>query len=299
VARSRKGGPPPAPWLNEGIDIPDLADEWRRKGGDHPPFRPQPVWNDGLGWEEVYEQELLALTDPGPLLGLRKALFRTLSRLRHGRMIYENSGEREGAKLQLEAVLAFFDLFRSLDILQSDMPLRALLRGLESLDRGAVEPMLLPTKKRTGRPVTLRSVLFRAYAAAGVELARRAGRKLDKAGEFVVAELDAAGYRVGAGHGDGRITGPTVLAWRREAREREAADPLREMYEKLLASDRSFSSRYGFEHFLDELRTWVPPENAENPPAEIRRKCRKPGLLRAPGRVAFCRLAAPAAAAST
>src|SRR5439155_16424888 len=148
---------------------------------------------------EVTIQECSALTDPGPLHGCRAALFRTLLRLRRGRLVYENHSAREGAKIQLEAVLAFFDLFRSLGILHGDMPLRVLLRGLESLDRGAVEPMLRPAKKPAGgRPVSLRSVLVRGYAAAAVELARRAGRDLDEAGDFVADRLDALGYRLAA-----------------------------------------------------------------------------------------------------
>jgi len=255
----------PAPWLDEDIRLPPLEEEWRGEISELPVFRPDGD-DDGLGWEEILAQESWALTQSGPLHGCRAALSRTLDRLRRGRMIYEKS-EREGAKIQLEAVLAFFDLFRSLGILRGDMPLRALLRGLESLDRGAVEPMLQPAKQPAGgRPVSLQSVLVRGFAAAGVELARRAGRQLPEACEFVAEQLDALGYRVAAGRGDGRITGATVRAWRREALERVAPDPLCDMYEKLLASGYSFGSSRGIKGFFDELRAWAAPDGVENPP---------------------------------
>jgi hypothetical protein len=71
---------------------------------------------------------------------------------------------------------------------------------------------------------------------------------------------------VAAGRGDGRITGATVHAWRREALERAAADPLCDIYEKLLVSGHSFSPDWGVEAFFDDLRAWAPPGSAENPP---------------------------------
>jgi len=256
-----------APWLDKDIRVLPVEEEWRLviSGADLPPFRP-PV-DDGLGWGEILVEETWALTDPGPLRGLRKALWRTLSRLRRGRVIYENTSQRKGAKIQLEAVLKFLQVFRQTGICQGDMPLRALLRGLESLDLGAVEPMLQPAKKPAGgRPVNLQSVVVRAYAAAGAELARRGGRTLPKACDLIADQLDTAGYRTTAAHG-GTITGATVRAWRREARERSAADPLREIYEQQLTRGRDFASPHGrdIDNFLDELRAWAPP-GEQNPP---------------------------------
>ena len=242
------------------------------------------VWAD-----EILIQESCALTDPGPLHGCRAALFRTLHRLRWGRRIYEKD-QREGAKIQLEAVLAFFDLFRSLGTLQGDMPLRALLRGLESLDRGAVEPMLKPAKHPAGgRPVNLQWVLVRGFAAARVELARRAGRNLPKACDFVAERLDERGFRLAAaGHGNGRITGATVRAWRREARERAAGDPLRDIYEKLLVSGHSFTSDGGGRGLL-RCSPRLGAQHCREPPGfNYPEKSRKPGLFGASGRVLCC-----------
>lgn len=43
------GAPPPAPWLDEGIRVPPIEEEWRLKNIRHvPPFRSHIV-DDGLG----------------------------------------------------------------------------------------------------------------------------------------------------------------------------------------------------------------------------------------------------------
>jgi hypothetical protein len=141
-------------------------------------------------------QEIFALSEPGDLAVVRIALRRLISELGRAAIFYEREGERPGAITALEAVLRFLDLFRS--IRYGDIPLRALLRGLESLELGAVEPMLQAKKTRGGRPVYLQSALFRGTAAGAVELARRSGQTLSQAHDFVADQLNAAGYRLPA-----------------------------------------------------------------------------------------------------
>jgi hypothetical protein len=235
---------PPAAWLCE-IDAP--AEEV-------------------LPSEYVVAREMKALHESGDLAAVRQALKHLIfEALPRSRVLYQKS-QRESAKAAIEAVLEFLDLFRSLHQVQTTIPLRALLRGLESLDLGAVEPMLQP-KKSTGRPVTLQSVMVRSYAAAGAELARRSGSgcKLAAACKFVADRLNAAGYRLAAGHGHGAITGETVRAWRQEVLTRGKTDPMREIYDQLLASDRRFSADWRVDAFFDELRAWAPPAESENP----------------------------------
>jgi hypothetical protein len=227
-----------------------------------------PVRDEVLPAEYVTAREFNALAEPGDLAAVRKALLRLISHsLPRAGIIYQKD-QRQAAKEALEAVLEFLDLFRSLHVVpETTMPLRALLRGLESLDLGAVEPMLRPRKKATGRPVSLLSSLVRGYAAAGVELARRSGsgRKLGDACNFVADRLRAAGYSLPATHGHGAITGATVRAWRREAMTRGTEDPMREIFHQLLAGNHNFSSDLRIRKFFYELRAWAPSSESENP----------------------------------
>ncbi len=74
-------------------------------------------------------------------------------------------------------------------------PLTALLRGLWSLDRGTIEPML-EKKKPRGRPPSIDSLLFRGDVAAVVDLVMRSGQTLPAACKSVSERIQRAGYRL-------------------------------------------------------------------------------------------------------
>jgi hypothetical protein len=254
---------PPARWLRETDGLPRHG-EWFRimaEGGRPPPW---PGPEKDLPLECIMAQEIFALNEPGDLAVVREALRRLITELGRAGVFYESKGERHGAKTALEAVLHFLDLFRS--IRYGDMPLRALLRGLESLELGAVEPMLRPEKTHGGRPIYLQSALFRGNAAGAVELARRSGQTLSQAHDLVADQLNAAGYRLPAAHGPGTITGATVRAWRIEALRRPPGDPMRKIFDDVRQSDCDFGSSWAVEGFFSNLQSQVPVPSVENPP---------------------------------
>ena len=246
---------PSARWLRETDGLPKYG-EWFRimaEGGQPPPW---PGPEKGLPLECIMAQEIFALNEPGDLAVVRMALRRLITELGRAAIFYQREGERQGAKTALEAVLHFLDLFRS--IRYGDIPLRVLLRGLESLELGAVEPVLQPKKTHGGRPIYLQSALFRGHAAGAVELALRSGKTLSQAHDFVADRLNAAGYRLPAAHGPGTITGATVRTWRIEALRRPASDPMRKIFDDVRQSDCDFGSSWAVEGFFSNLQSQVP-----------------------------------------
>jgi hypothetical protein len=250
---------PAARWLRETDGQPDDS-EWMQilaQGGQPPPW---PGPEKGLRAVDVAAQETFALANPGDLATVRMGLRRMITALQRSRISYERSSEREAAKTALEAVLDFLDLFRSINLTQADLPLRVLLRGLESLDAGAIEPML-ERKAVSGRPVALNSLLLRGYAGGLADkLMRQTGRTLASACELVAERLDAAGYRRTA---DGReaITGATVRAWRREALRRkpgEDGDLMRWVFDYIQRCPYDLNSSSLLRAVFDEIRAYVP-----------------------------------------
>jgi hypothetical protein len=238
--------------------------EWSEvvaKGGQPPPW---PGPEKGLPLHCIMAQEIFALGEPGDLATVRMALMRLITELGRALIFCGTESERQGAKIALEAVLHFLDLFRSIG--EGDVPLRVLLRGLESLEFGAVEPILQPRKTHGGRPIHLQSALLRGYSAGAVELAQRSGRTLVEACDFVADQLDAAGYRLPGARGPGTITGATVRAWRREALWRESGDPMREIFDQTRRVNCDFGARLTVKAFFSNLRSQVPPPGVENPP---------------------------------
>jgi hypothetical protein len=165
--------------------------------------------------------------------------------------------DRHRAVTSLAGVLRFLEAFPEIGLLDLDTPLRALLRGLLSLDHGAVEPMLEPRPTR-GRPVQVTWLLFRAHAAAAAELAKRAGCTLPDACDFVAERLDRAGYRL-PGRGDhSTITGSTVRAWRREVltSRTETSAAARAAYNAFLGSDTA--DEFGPLRLSEEILAGLP-----------------------------------------
>jgi hypothetical protein len=174
--------------------------------------------------------------------------------------LYEAGRERDGAKAALEAVLIVLQSVRSFTLLGADVPLRALLRALNGLDRGAVEPMLRPMNL-TGSRRSLRDILVRGHAAAIAELMRRSGHFLPKSCDLVARRLHAAGYRRTA-EDRSFITGLTVYGWRRSIRKCRDGDPIRDVFDRVCSSgaiDFEEPER-SVDALVRELRSYVRPD---------------------------------------
>ena len=258
MAKPKKSSPVSAKWLHEAAMVPSLEDEVRiiEEGGKLPRFRLR--HEDRLSEFEALIQECSALSTPGPFAGMRAAMFRTMLRLQRGANVYRGESERKGAKIQLEAVLLFLNLFQSLSS-TADAPLRALLRGLYCLDQGAVEPMLRPKQVGRGRPTTLQSMELRGLAAAAVELMCPPSTQ-DSACKLVANRLDSAGYRIADATGPGTITKETVYAWRREVLRRKADSPMRQIFDQALGSGARLDSTSSINAFFSRLQSWVPAQ---------------------------------------
>jgi hypothetical protein len=176
-------------------------------------------------------------------------------------VLYEGGREREGAKAALEAVLGFLQSIRSFELAGGDAPLRALLRALEGLDRGAVEPMLRP-QNLAGSRMSPRSMLVRGHGTAIAELMRRSGHPLPKSCGFVADRLHAAGYRRTA-EDRGFITGPTVQGWRRRVLTSRNGDPIRDVFERVCTRGVGVidfrSPKAGVDALISDLRSYVLP----------------------------------------
>jgi hypothetical protein len=93
-------------------------------------------------------------------------------------------------------------------------PLRELLLGLKDLDRGAVVPLLQPSRI-DHRPRNSYSVgSLRADAAVLMELMQQGGVSRKIAANTVARRLNRLGYR----DGGSKVTGKRVTAWRDEVK---------------------------------------------------------------------------------
>jgi hypothetical protein len=157
---------------------------------------------------------------------------------------------RQFATSALRHVVRFLNdsetLNRCPDILRwgLDVHLRELLEALLELEDGRAPEML---RAKPGKGSSRVESAFKGKVAAMAEMLRRAGEAPKQADDKMAKELREAGYKTP--RADGSITGPTVRAWRKEARERAADDPLRVEYEQI-------------------IRIWAPP-GAE--PNDLRR----------------------------
>jgi hypothetical protein len=177
------------------------------------------------------KSEILALAEGVDAAALRHALARMLATLMHAR---DASEARLGAKLAIGAALEFIRSIDGADLLDLDRPFEDLLTALYSLDRGAVEPVFAPAKRR-GRPIPLDEVKLRAQAAAAAELRISAGDDLNQACQ-TVAERICSRHRVRGRH-DRRIIGRTIRGWRDEAMQTKS--PVRLFFKQWLdAMDR-------------------------------------------------------------
>jgi hypothetical protein len=176
-------------------------------------------------------------------------------------VLYQRGREREGAKAALEAILAFLQSVRTFELVMGDAPLRSLLRALEGLERGAVEPMLQP-KNLAGSRMSPRSMLVRGHAAAIAELTRRSGHPLPKSCDLVADRLHVAGYHLTA---DGRraIAGPTIRGWRRRVLTSGDGDPIRDVFRRVCRTGSGVvdfgTPRRGVDDLINELRSYVVP----------------------------------------
>lgn len=179
-------------------------------------------------------------------------------------VLYNGGREREAAKAALEAVLTFLQSVRTFEMAGGDAPLRALLRALEGLDRGAVEPMLRSTTL-TGSRMSLHAMVVRGHAAAIAELTRESGHTLSDSCELVAGRLHHAGYRLSA-DSNREITGETVQYWRRQVLESEPTDSIREVFERVYSSSIGFdfidfkSPKRGIDYLIDLLRSYARPD---------------------------------------
>jgi hypothetical protein len=178
-------------------------------------------------------------------------------------VLYDSGREREAAKAALEAVLIFLQSVRTFELAGGDAPLRALLRALEGLDRGAVEPMLR-SKTLAGSRMSLNLMVVRGHAAAIAELTRRSGHRLPDACELVAGRLHRAGYRLFA-DSKRAITAETVQNWRRQALESELTDPIRDVFDRVCREFAGFgfiefkSPERGIDDLIGILQSYVHP----------------------------------------
>lgn len=155
----------------------------------------------------------------------------------------EAGREREGAEASLGAVLTFLSAFPEAREAGLGVPLAKLAQALADLDRGHVQFILAPARRK-GRPgQAIPWELLRGRAAAAVVLRERSGESPPEASAAVAEALHSAGFRR-PGHGakGHEITATTVQNWLKEARERPAGD---------LA--------------VREFRKWTDPENVRDP----------------------------------
>jgi hypothetical protein len=110
-------------------------------------------------------------------------------------------------------------------------PLRQLILAFDSLDEGAVEPLLGPSRAASGgRPRGQSWLRVRAFGAAASAILMRGGWTEGDADKWAGGKIRAAGYSLRGT----RITAGTVKGWRKECREAPADNRLRVIYDDLL-----------------------------------------------------------------
>lgn len=110
-------------------------------------------------------------------------------------------------------------------------PLRQLIVAFDSLDEGAVEPLLGPSRAASGgRPRGQGWLRVRAFGAAASAILMRGGWTEGDADKWAGGEIHAAGYSLRGT----RITAGTVKGWRKECREAPADNRLRMIYDDLI-----------------------------------------------------------------
>jgi hypothetical protein len=112
-------------------------------------------------------------------------------------------------------------------------PLHDLKLALDSLEAGAVEPLLQPAPG-PGRPRMRSRLRVRAYGAAASAILMRAGWTEKSADKWAAKMLCEAGYTLGGERSQG-ITAGTIKGWRKECREAPARDLLRLVHDGLLS----------------------------------------------------------------
>lgn len=94
-------------------------------------------------------------------------------------------------------------------------PLSDLLYALHDLDKGHASSFLKPIPKRGGRHIAISLELFRAMAAALMELYQQAGKSRSEAAAEVAQKLDSLGYH----DGKKAISAERVEDWRDKVSE--------------------------------------------------------------------------------
>jgi hypothetical protein len=164
---------------------------------------------------------------------------RLAAKLRFSKDIFDDTTNPHNKRMQwmnqirmLIAVGNKFEAFSKEELL---LPLENLLWALHSLEGGFVEPPLAPRKVKHRRR-SLTAATLRAHAAAASKALLRVGISPSQADTAVADHLAKLGYRRSSIRGDRRITSSTIKGWRKEAREGDADEPMRIMYELLLRS---------------------------------------------------------------
>ena len=153
----------------------------------------------------------------------QRPLAELLASLMHARKAFDPSGPDHGRGGIYQALLGIIDFLTEIIPQRPDLvvPLRELLYGLRSLEDGTVVPLLQPIELAHRPPNAISMDLFRADAAALMELkvaelrAQKAPKYRNEAAASVARRLNRLGFR---DNGD-RILGKQVADWRDRMRK--------------------------------------------------------------------------------
>jgi len=156
---------------------------------------------------------------------------------------------RRGAQ---KALVAVHKLLCATNVPQATYgPLIALAAALEALDQGKALPMVRPSRKGKGHPVTEAEAIPRAVAAAALELRYRELKKggdenaLDNAAAWAAREIrDWAVLKSASNPEDQlKLDQGRIKSWRAELTGKQVKRPSTAIYDFLTAEDRGYTAK--------------------------------------------------------
>jgi hypothetical protein len=154
-----------------------------------------------------------------------------------------DANRREGWLEALDALWRFLDTLDRPDLNRTKVPIATLMAALQDLDRGTVDPGLMPRRPETGRPPDgYDTAVTRAIAAACMHFLLEARRSKNAAAQAVARALIKHGIRLG--QRDNVTTeqaGNTIGKWR-ERLEEGGDNP------RAVEHYRHFKEKYRYPH---------------------------------------------------